>query len=329
MKNNYPIRYTLMPIIKQNGWSLGLNELEREYDVSCYIVSKCYVVSENKRYYQDGTFKIKYSVVFVYEKDDYDRFLERVEPEFNLINRECTNSLLVDEIFENYEAAKVAAQEKNEEILSQKLSGLKFDANFYQKIEEMKEEHEKKLRFYRKLESKMEKNSTDLVVGKSTLKEQSIIVGRNSENKYNKLDYSLYSFIRLFNNERFVVYTVSSDDYLKIISQLQSGNIFDKYLIKTTCLLANDDTEKIKVIHYNSKENGCFYLEDDYMYYDENISLPSCLEESELCDNTMIIYTMETYDDVINSYLSKFVLQDELPKNEFTKRVLKKKIKLK
>lgn len=329
MKNNYPIKYALMPIIKQNGWSIGLNELERKYAVSCYIVSKCYVVGENKKYYQDGTFKIKYSVVFVYEKDDYNRYLERVEPEFNLINEECTNSLFVDEVFESYEDAKVVAQEKNEEILSKKLSCLKVDANFYQKIEEMKEEQEENLKFYRKLESKIEENSTDLVLG-NTLKEQSIVVRRNNDNRYNKLDYSLYNFIKLCSNEKLVVYTVSSDDYFKIISQLQNGNIFDRKDIKTTCLLTSGkDTGKIKVINYGSKKNGCFYLEDDYMYYDESISLSSCLEESELSDNTMIIYTMETYEDVINSYITKFVLEDELPKNEFTERVLKKKIELK
>ena len=40
MKYNYPVKYAAMPIIEQVGWSQGLNELERNYDVICYIVSK-------------------------------------------------------------------------------------------------------------------------------------------------------------------------------------------------------------------------------------------------------------------------------------------------
>ena len=32
MKNNYPIKYAVMPIIEQTGWYPGLNELEREYE---------------------------------------------------------------------------------------------------------------------------------------------------------------------------------------------------------------------------------------------------------------------------------------------------------
>ena len=48
MKNNYPIKYAVMPIVEQTGWYPGLNELAREYGVVCYIVSKCYVVGREE-----------------------------------------------------------------------------------------------------------------------------------------------------------------------------------------------------------------------------------------------------------------------------------------
>ena len=55
----YPIKYAVMPIEEQIGWYPGLNELEREYSVVANIVSKCYVIREDKEYLQDGTLKIK------------------------------------------------------------------------------------------------------------------------------------------------------------------------------------------------------------------------------------------------------------------------------
>ena len=39
MKINYPVKYAAMPIIEQVGWSHGLHELERKYDVVCYIIN--------------------------------------------------------------------------------------------------------------------------------------------------------------------------------------------------------------------------------------------------------------------------------------------------
>ena len=54
MKNNYPIKYAAMPIIEQTGWYPGLHELEREYGIVCYIVSKCYVVGREEKYNRYG-----------------------------------------------------------------------------------------------------------------------------------------------------------------------------------------------------------------------------------------------------------------------------------
>ena len=49
MKINYPVKYALMPIIEQVGWTHGLHELERDYDVVYYVVSKCYLINDTKK----------------------------------------------------------------------------------------------------------------------------------------------------------------------------------------------------------------------------------------------------------------------------------------
>lgn len=81
MKNNYPIKYALMPIIEQTGWTHGMHELEREYGVVCYIISKCYVIKETKKYNINGTTDIKYQVVFPY-------YLSNTNRKYRFINKQ-------------------------------------------------------------------------------------------------------------------------------------------------------------------------------------------------------------------------------------------------
>ena len=45
-------------------------------------------------------------------------------------------------------------------------------------------------------------------------------------------------------------------------------------------------------------------------------------------DNTTIVYTVETYEDVINSYIVNYVMNWDMPKNKDTEKVFRKRIKL-
>jgi len=111
---NYPIKYAILGIEEQVGWSPGLHEMEREYDICGYIVSKVYVVGEFIKYNRDGSYKKFYHVVFpftsVYEKS-------RQVPSYN-INRDCHNYVNVSEIFDNFDDAKLLSSEKNKELRS-------------------------------------------------------------------------------------------------------------------------------------------------------------------------------------------------------------------
>ena len=290
MKNNYPIKYAAMPIIEQTGWYPGLHELEREYGIVCYIVSKCYVVGREEKYNMYGNTLCEYKVVFSYGKDNQYGGLSRVEPEFCLMNGRCNNSTNVDKVFDSFEEAK----EETEEVV-----------NYYQEIESM-----------------IEENSTDLVVN-DKVKEQSVIFERN--NSWKKIEYSLYDMIRLYSDEDFIAYNVSLDDYKKIEEQLKNGEEVDIEGIKKNRLLTSySDDKKVFVISNNSIEKSCFYIENGSLYYYDRINYFL----NAISRDSLVIYTIETYDDVINSYITDAVINEDMPKNEDTEKVFRREIKL-
>ena len=63
MKNNYPIKYTIMPILECKNCQYDYDEqLKIEYQTICYIVSKCYLISEKIRYKENGLQSQEYEV---------------------------------------------------------------------------------------------------------------------------------------------------------------------------------------------------------------------------------------------------------------------------
>ena len=122
---NYPIKYAILGIEEQVGWAPGLHEMEREYDVCGYIVSKVYVIEENIKYKRDGTFTKEYQVVFPFSCMT-DR--EKQTPKYN-IYYQCYNSVSVSQIFDNIEEAKSAASEKNKELFAKSYLTYYFDKN--------------------------------------------------------------------------------------------------------------------------------------------------------------------------------------------------------
>ena len=322
MKNNYPIKYAVMPIIEQTGQYPGLHELEREYGIVCYIVSKCYVVGREEKYNRYGNTICEYKVVFSYGKDNQYGDLSRVEPEFCLMNGRCNNSTNVDKVFDSFEEAKEETEKKNKEILSKELSYIRVDDNFRQNVSLAREKHEEVVNYYQEIESMIEENSTDLVVN-DKVKEQSVIFERN--NSYKKIDYSLYDMIRLYSDEDFIAYNVSLDDYKKIEEQLKNGEQIDTENIKKNCLLiSSSNDKKVKVINYDSKDKrSCFYIENGSLYYDDKLDVSL----DTIGGDALVIYTIETYDDVISSYIIDSVISS-MPKNKDTEKVFRKEIKL-
>ena len=322
MKNNYPIKYAVMPIIEQTGWYPGLHELEREYGIVCYIVSKCYVVGREEKYNRYGNTICEYKVVFSYGKDNQYGDLSRVEPEFCLMNGRCNNSTNVDKVFDSFEEAREDANKKNKEILSREFSFIRLDDDYQKNVSLVREKREEIVNYYQVIEGMIEENSTDLVVN-DKVKEQSVIVELNNSCK--KKDYSLYDMIRLYFDENFIVYNISLNDYKKIEEQLKNGEQVDIDSIKKNCLLiSSSDDKKVKVINYDSTDRSCFYIEQGSLYYDDKMEFSI----ESISDANLVIYTMETYDDVINSYIPNFVISSDIPKNKDTEKVFRKRIRL-
>ena len=322
MKNNYPIKYAVMPIIEQTGWYPGLHELEREYGIVCYIVSKCYVVGREEKYNRYGNTLCEYKVVFSYGKDNQYGDLSRVEPEFCLLNVRCNNSIDVDKVFDSFEEAKEETEKKNKEILFKELSYIRVDDNFHQNVSLVREKREEVVNYYQEIESMIEENSTDLVVN-DKVKEQSVIFERN--NSWKEKEYSLYDMIRLYSDEDFIAYNVSLDDLKKIEEQLKNGEQIDTENIKKNCLLiSSSGDKKVKVINYDSKDKrSCFYIENGFLYYDDKLDVSL----DTISGDALVIYTIETYDDVISSYIIDSVISS-MPKNKDTEKVFRKEIKL-
>ena len=60
------------------------------------------------------------------------------------------------------------------------------------------------------------------------------------------------------------------------------------------------------------------------MYYDDKMDFSL----DSISGNTLVVYTIETYDDVINSYIVNYVMNWDMPKNEYTEKVFRKMIEL-
>lgn len=238
------------------------------------------------------------------------------------MNGRCNNSTNVDKVFDSFEEAKEETEKKNKEILSKELSYIRVDDNFHQNVSLAREKREEVVNYYQKIENMIEENSTDLVVNDKA-KEQSVIFERN--NSWKEKKYSLYDMIRLYSDEDFIAYNVSLDDFKKIEEQLKNGQEVDTDSIKKNCLLiSSSNDKKVKVINYDSKDKrSCFYIENGSLYYDDKLDVSL----DTISGDALVIYTIETYDDVISSYIIDSVISS-MPKNKDTEKVFRKEIKL-
>lgn len=164
----YPIKYAVMPIEEQTGWTPGLNELEREYCVVANIASKCYVIGERKEFLSDGTSRVKYEVVFPFIKKDIihgDSF-EPAVPEYDFYSQ-CTNSIHVDRLFSDFSEAQLEADKANEEVRCHMIGTLSYHKDFQKNLKELKRKHQETLDKYREIERIIEQGTDDMKVTKS------------------------------------------------------------------------------------------------------------------------------------------------------------------
>lgn len=320
MKNNYPVKYAVMPIQNSNGETIA------------NIVSKCYIISEEKNYSLDGNFKINYDVFLPYQFDMSESCWKREEPTFNAYSFKCTNATVVNDIFDNYEDALKLATLKNDEILENNYG---YISNISE-IERIKFNHDKKISEYKELEEQIFTNTVDLKVNSDSKPQivQCAIVFSNGKELVN-LDYfkntSLYSCINFL--DEFYAYSVSKQDFYDINDKIKNFSNYDEF--KQNVLPNYDDSKYLlfnnlktgitEIINPKlNGEKGLYYLKDGKMYYDKNMKSFAQKPDFDNGDVTMI-YTMESYEDILASYLPNF--NSESSKIEIGGVVLKKKLK--
>ncbi len=321
MKNNYPIKYAAMPIENNNGEPLA------------YIVSKCYVISEEKKYSPDGDIKYNYNVVFPYQScgnfypADYGCW-KRVDPDIN-------NTSKVTYVFDDYSGALSFASIKNANILQNKKKFISI-----KDFEAVENSHQLILDHYGDLQKKIDDNTFDLrIKGGYMPFIQSVSVDPVSKklNNFGQFsNLSLYSCLDcLYSNNAFV-YSLSNSDFQSINNIIHGGTKdFSTYDEFKQRFLPNYDDSKYLLFYDNEtgiieianpNENivsGSYYLKNNKMYYDETM-IPHSHSLNFDKDVTTIIYTREKYEDILKSYLPKLDSYDEI---NIGGKVLKKKLR--
>lgn len=116
---NYPVKYAVLELKIEGGWSFGYKNITQGF-----IVSKCYVVESSIVYHSDGKNTIIHKVVFPFS--DISLLQNSLTNGSKNIGKEnipsydaCNNPYpvnVVTDLFDSYEEAKGDAEEKNEEI---------------------------------------------------------------------------------------------------------------------------------------------------------------------------------------------------------------------
>ena len=164
-------------------------------------------------------------------------------------------------------------------MLSEKISSV----GIVSEIKNIKNYYNKKIKVCEELESQILSNTKFLTLNNNVGNQETII---SDDTKTNITDLSIYNIIDLCRNNNFIVYTVSDSVFNTMKEQLNNNNKLPVNYGK--CLLVNDG---------KSHEDKVYILDSDdnlFMKTEEEINLPSHFDKR--------IYTMETYEDIINSY---------------------------
>jgi hypothetical protein len=293
MKINYPVKYAVMPVIERNDWRTN-------YNVVCYIVSKCYLVNDSTKYKENGQSVKEYEVVFPYQLGP-DNNWKRTNPSFDHFSGNCDNSNIVDSIYDSYEEALEDVTIKNEKLCEKTWAYLPFSGNYVKKIQEKKDEFSNRLAKYKMLEEQIFFHTNDLEIDKR--KELDKVVSfKNNCGKI--LSCNLYEAIQLFDDTKFVVYTVTQKQYdnlVKFISEKEVENI-ESIIGHAEGLLVHEAKDSVIRI-VNPNIDGVYYINEyELLNYSDKLNKVTQNDFENVDQDTYILYTTETVEDIMNSY---------------------------
>ena len=301
MKNNYPIKYSVIGIYDE------INRNTKEPEQITYIASKCYVIEENIIYNENGTKKKTYGVYFPFGLSNASfSFVRTVSYE------------KVDDIYDSFEEAVKVAESKNKEFILDKMAILPFDEHFETNYEKITKKANMYIEKYKELEKIIEENTEDMIVGLDP-KEQSIVLVTDKVEKV--IDLSLYKILELYIDYNIVVYSLSDNEYMALKEDLNEDLSLKEYNNK--CLMQyNPNIKLFKLNNYDDKENPSSFILDENLRPKREIS-DEMIQEYFNNKPDAIIYTTETYEDVISSYITE---KHNLYDNDNEKTSINKKV---
>lgn len=307
MKNNYPIKYATMPIMGYVAW-------QREGAI-LYIASKCFQLKETKEYFRNGTTETRYSVMFPYKKkleNNASMTWERIEP--SLENEQ--EIIVVGNVYNTKEEAEQEAERKNKILLEQKLRNIYTTAeNFQQERKKVEKKHQQQIEFFKCLEQQIDEKTRDLMINAQPKLQNIIIMDNRGIKEY---ELSLYESFFLFEKKPFTVFHISEDAYQNLSKKIAEYKVIEPGdIIETEPILINDPEKKIRKLRNPNREEtmSSLYLRkrphssQEYMFYDEDERLS--LEDIISREDGKKIFTMETYEDIVTSYLPYLIFQKE------------------
>jgi len=157
---SYPIKYALLAMIEPSSWELGLNELELEYEICGYIVSKVYLMGINTKILCDGSSRICYEVVYPY-KSDKDLEMRNI-PKFNL-DGECYNYDKVLNVYDTFEEAKEVSEQCNHVLRRKYISNISLtDCDWKLKLINKQKDFDSRLDNYKIFEKSILERTQDM-----------------------------------------------------------------------------------------------------------------------------------------------------------------------
>ena len=299
---------------KDNPYTLGFDEDKNVYTVefmdNMKVIHK--VEISEKVYQAFDSFELEdisqihkyrnvkqYEVVFPYQPGEFNRW-QRVTPSYNLIHGYCTNGNKVDAIFDAYEDALNFVTAKNEELCKKSYIYLPYSENYAANIQAKKDEFNEKLTEYKLLEKQILLHTEDMEIGS---KKELTNVIKIANNSGRVLSCSIYEILNLFDRDKFVAYSISKEQYanlMKLISEEKIEDIKSIIGAHQGLLLHKEKDDFIKLAI--EEDCGAYYVQNNSVNYDVNLDKVNIKSFENIDEDTLIFYTTETMDDLLNSY---------------------------
>lgn len=294
MKYNYPIKYATMPIIEQIGWSHGLNELERNYGVVCYIVSKCYLLSDKTKYKEDGRSVKEYEVVFPYQRE-LNGIWKRTTMSYA-----CINPVFVENVYDSYEEALEISTQKNKELCEKTWICLPYTKDLEEQISKKIEEFNNKLSRYKILEQQILINTSDLE--QSNVKKLNNLIGSN-KGKIRVLSSNLYQYLKCYFYSKFIVYSISQEQYDKLTTLADNQDIFDaSSYIKNVSPILYKGAKDQKILVIDQNGNALYYINEWEHLRNDDEQKKLYIELNDIDEEIECLFTTETLEDILLSF---------------------------